>query len=258
MTTLSTENYLKGVLALKVQLNKNNTKYPLVVLLNQKITEKTVDILKKSEIIVKYIESKIVLDKKLIKSNQDKKFSHWNNTFDKLYIFECIEYKKLIYIDSDMLILKNLDYLFEANHMSATIAGKSYPGNENFKGLNSGFMIVVPENGLTNKMINLIPKVIKKKLNVGDQDIIQEYYKNWNQTTLELNEKYNVFLSYLDFFIKNEIVDEKELAIVHFIGSKKPWMSNNFLKKIKLLLTFKTKAYIYLKRYEKILNEINL
>jgi len=37
----------------------------------------------------------------------------WADSFTKLYLFGLVEYRRLIYFDSDGLLLKNMDHLFE-------------------------------------------------------------------------------------------------------------------------------------------------
>ena len=85
ITLLSTNNYLKGVLVLNKSLKKTNTKYPLVVLVSPGISEKTVNILSSFKIETIRMTESITLD--LSKNNQSAAYSHWNNTFDKLYLF---------------------------------------------------------------------------------------------------------------------------------------------------------------------------
>lgn len=67
-----------------------------------------------------------------IKKRNQKINQNWNKTFDKLKIFDLIEYDKLVYLDCDMMILANLDFLFEYPTFSAAWAGKSVPGDHEF------------------------------------------------------------------------------------------------------------------------------
>ena len=48
------------------------------------------------------------IKEKNIKGNM----AHWNNCFDKLLIFGMTEFDKLIFLDSDMYIIENIDHLF--------------------------------------------------------------------------------------------------------------------------------------------------
>ena len=47
--------------------------------------------------------------------------------------------------------------------MSAVIAGKSYPGNESWNELNSGLMVIEPQKGLREALINKMNSMVKRK-----------------------------------------------------------------------------------------------
>lgn len=180
------------------------------------------------------------------------KSGHWGNTFDKIYIFGLIDYSKLVYVDSDMIILRNIDELFNKPHMSAVSAGKFlYP---DWIQLNSGIMVIEPEQGLPEKIMNTLEKSMAEVAALGgkalgDQDLINAYYAEWpTSTELHLDEGYNIFQKHLDAYInKNayELPDENKLAkkpvsIVHFIGKDKPWMRFSVLKHLLNLLKKKS------------------
>jgi hypothetical protein len=87
--------------------------------------------------------------------------SRWTHSFGKLAIFSLTGFDKLVYVDSDMLILRNLDKLFARPHMSAVVAGRSFPGDEHWRGLNSGLMVVKPQAGLYETLLDCISKIAK-------------------------------------------------------------------------------------------------
>ena len=236
ITLLSTENYLKGVLVLNKSLKKTKARYPLFVLVSPGISEKTVSILSSFEIETIRMTESVALD--YGQHNQSAAYSHWNNTFDKLYLFNLTQFEKLVYIDSDMLVLENIDELFEREHMSAVSAGSKYPGNEAWIGnLNSGILVIRPDKKNYAELTALIPVVAA--LNVekfGDQDIIKEYIKGRWTEDLWLDHKYNMFNVFLNWHIKNENYKIKyfslnpfsknktNVKIIHFIELPKPWM----------------------------------
>ena len=124
ITSLSTENYLIGVLALKECLNRVKAQYPLVVLVNDTISNESIEKLKSRDIIV-IKKDRVQIPDDVRKRNDEKLLSRWSNTFDKLLVFGLTEFEKLVYIDSDMYIRKNIDELFDRPHMSATIDRKN-------------------------------------------------------------------------------------------------------------------------------------
>lgn len=181
--------------------------------------------------IIEYNNS-ISIPQQLIDNNEnhgDRRFSH---TFDKLLVFEQTQFDKIVYLDADIYILHNLDHLFQLPHMSAMIAGKSYPGNEDWVDLTSGIMTIVPEQGLSARFEKLIPDVISAKGICGDQDILQAYYSDWPQhPELDMGEKYGVIAYYAKYYEKhlgykytNNVADPHSVAVIHYAGEKKPWM----------------------------------
>lgn len=235
LTVLSTENYLEGVFVLYNSLKKINTKYPFGVFVSKDIKESTIKILEQQGIlIIRDREENIICNRILEKNNKNIDFSYWNNTLDKLKIFNLIEFKKIVYLDSDMIVLKNIDELFEKKHMSAVVAGKSYPGNEEWKDINSGLMVIEPKEGLYEKMVALTPKVLEKKEVIGDQDIIQEFYSFLREKEeLSLNESYNIFINYVDYYVR--VLKYRDIKVIHYTGAKKPWMLTKFQKVKKAL-----------------------
>lgn len=228
---MSTENYLKGVLALFKSIQKTNSicnQY--VVIINENISKVSEECLRKNHIQV-IRKTSITIPTYILEKNKDSTSPNWNYTFDKFYIYDLIEFEKIIYLDSDMLVNKNIEELFDMPHMSATIAGKSYKGNEHWTKLNSGIMVVEPKEGIREDLTRLMIKSSNFRGPMGDQDIIEKYY-NWEQhKKLHLNEKYNVFANYVDFYIERLGYSFEDLAVIHFIGKQKPWMMGEEQKK---------------------------
>lgn len=167
-TVLTSDEYLEGVLVLNESLKINKSKYKLIVIISKNISNRTEMILKSQEIDTLRLNYKISMPKEIEDANEQRGLKNWNNTMDKLSIFEMTQYEKIVYLDSDMIVLKNIDELFDYPNMSAVIAGKSYKGNEEWKELNSGCMVIEPVKGILKEFINIIPEVIEKRTYFGD------------------------------------------------------------------------------------------
>ena len=144
-TVLSTDSYLPGTLALfeSIKRTKPMTNN-FVVVVNENIKKETRDRLQE--------EGYIVIEKPKIEvpqeiKNKNRILPYWNNTFDKFNLFDLTDFDKIVYLDSDIYVRKNIDELFDKPNMSAVIAGKSYPGNESWNELNSGLMVIEPQKG---------------------------------------------------------------------------------------------------------------
>lgn len=252
ITLLSNERYIPGVKALNKALRNVGSKYPLYCALSLSVSKVCADTLEKAGIKYLYLSSS-VLGEQTKGFNQS--FKHWEYTFDKLKVWEFEQFDKLIYLDSDMLILGNLDHLFEKEAFSGVCAGKSIPGHEHYKGINSGLVIIRPNKEVANELSQLASQVITERVAkgepTGDQDVLQVYLADWDKhSELQLDEAYNCFADNLDYYIDNlgyslSIHSEKPIFVVHFIGRTKPWMKRSFLSKCWLWRMFLRNRYYY-------------
>lgn len=267
LTVLSSDEYFNGVLVLYKSLLKTNPKYPFYVAITNNISENIQQELKRYKLKIIKLSKTISLPKNIEENNKQNGYEQWNNTLDKLKIFELTQFTKIVYLDSDMMINNNIDELFEKKHMSAVVAGALIPENSDWKLLNSGIMVIEPKKQLGKKIGSKINEVLKKKKYLGDQDLIQEYYNEWPLMNLQLNHKYNTFIYDVDYYCKRckynlKLFNKEEMTIsvIHFVGKLKPWMiSRNY--KIKLILSCiknrkinMLKAYLFYFIY---LNKIN-
>ena len=212
VTLLGTDDYLVGTLCLYKSLRDVKSKYPLLVLCSQNISDETLKLLRKNDIKYKVLKEHLISNHR-----NDGKFARWNFTFDKLQIFNLVEYEKIVYLDSDMFVVQNLDNLFDAPHMSAVVAD-IYDQPECVE-LNSGLMVINPSEKEYKGLISFLSN--DKILNLsmcGDQDIIRLYYNFWSKDkTLKLSNKYNMY------FTNIEKYKWRGISVVHFVYDKKPW-----------------------------------
>ncbi len=232
VTLLSTPSYLDGVKVLYKSLEKyGKTKYPFVCLCSKGLAQTAVYKLKKWGIPYMMLQHNAMEGIPMPK--QQDAYAHWNYTFDKLLIWELEEFEKIVFIDSDMMILKPIDELFEKPELSAVAAGHFL--NPEWTKLNSGLMVLKPSKVTANKLRSLIVPTIeefaKEGKSVSDQDVINNYWKEWPSSNyLHLSEEYNVFYKHLPDYIKNGLPSPR---IIHFVGSSKPWYPCSWRKKIR-------------------------
>lgn len=268
LTVLSSDDYLKGVLALNETLKATGTLVPFSVLVTGAASEYSEKLIQKYGISTIRLNRTIDLPEEVKRQNVSKDYSHWNSTLDKLFVFELMQFDKIVYLDSDMMVLENIDHLFDKPHMSAVVAAGKVPGNESWKGLNSGLLVIVPEKDIVEKLIKTIPQVVSKKENVGDQDILQSYFQDWTgNADLKLDDKYNLFFSSIHDYVElgykiYSEKDEKNIAVVHFTGKVKPWMKKDGVKYelklfLKKLLGMQTESDRILSSYKKIVSKFS-
>lgn len=255
VTLLSTPNYLDGVLVLALSLKEAGCHYPLYCMLSPDIDSKVEDTLQSLGIRCRRLVSPAVME---LPDSSGYDFPHWSHTFDKLLVWGLMEFEKVVFIDSDMLVLRNLDHLFDCDAFSAVSAGRSYPGNGHWSTLNSGLMVLVPDKDVEAGLIMMARKVIERAKasdsSVGDQDVIHEYIPGWPQRhDLHLDEGYNVFADFLTWYVRHlgyspDNGSGKPIYVIHFIGKLKPWMRPG-LKEFAWLLLMCIRNPYYFRAY---------
>jgi alpha-N-acetylglucosamine transferase len=237
VSIITSDDYLRGLLVLHRSLIDINTQYPFLTLITEDISVDTVSVLDKHHIPYKIIKTKI-------NNPTDVDQSHrWFPTYSKLNVFDQTQYDKVVYLDADMLILRNIDELFKFPHMSAVIAGGMLPGKSTRKHLNSGMFVLEPSRELFEDMMSKVGKIeklesggsIDKPRHGSDQDFLNAYYLDWpNQKELQLDHKYNIIHYLLDeynesfgYSIEN---GPKPISILHYASYLKPWDINEKIK----------------------------
>lgn len=71
-------------------------------------------------------------------------------SYTKMLIWNMVEYDKIVYLDSDLLILKNVDDLFQRPSLSA--APDALPPDK----FNSGVMVLKPNRRLYRQMMRKV------------------------------------------------------------------------------------------------------
>ncbi|XP_061348414.1 putative UDP-glucuronate:xylan alpha-glucuronosyltransferase 4 [Gastrolobium bilobum] len=135
-------------------------------------------------------------------------YNQWN--YSKLRIWQLTMYDRIIFIDSDLLVLKNIDYFFFYPQLSAAPNEKTL--------FNSGLMIVEPSQCMFENMMQKTSEV--KPYNGGDQGFLNQIFTWWHRLPSKLN--------YLKSFDTQGGNNEKhevpeDVYTIHYLGLK-PWM----------------------------------
>jgi len=236
-TLLSTDDYLPGVLVLNKSLKLAGAKYPLVCILSHDISDASEEILRRFQIQTIRLDGPVAPHSR----HGNEEFAHWAHTWDKLELFRLTQFEKVVFLDSDMLILSNIDELFEMSSVSAVCAGARFPGNESWVALNSGLMVLTPDSGTYEGMVDCLPEIQSKKGNFGDQECVDEYLKRSGAGYNRLDDQYNLFQVYLDHYIGNlgySLTGRsgRQIKVIHYIGTEKPWVRKGLLSKLELLI----------------------
>jgi glycogenin glucosyltransferase len=228
VTCLSTDSYLPGVLILNMSLIDSGCKYPLLALVMDGLEDSTYKALEKAgiEYIIKKPEFKIdqsVLDANIrARAHRERNLGRWNHTFFKVYILD-VPCEKIVFLDADVMVMQNIDDLFDRPHFSACWDEDINPPNEGLSGFfASGLMVICPNKDELEKAIQLTNRF--KGSNGGDQTIFNRLFPDWkDHPELKLPREYAVLGSsrLVSFSFKNTSFES--VKVFHMVG-KKLWM----------------------------------
>ncbi|KAK3007995.1 hypothetical protein RJ639_014665 [Escallonia herrerae] len=196
----SSETYVCGAIALAQSIIQTNSTKELVLLADDSISTKSLQGLKAAGWKIKHIER--------IRSPHAEKdaYNRWN--YSKLRIWQLIEYDKLLFIDADLVALKNMDEFFQYPELSAAGNDKSL--------FNSGVMLVEPSKCMFTILMR--KRFTLASYNGGDQGFLNEVFTWWHRWPSKVNHL-KVFESPDN--PKHEIPED--LYTIHYLGVK-PWM----------------------------------
>ena len=254
MTLLSDDSYLYGVILLNKSLKDTNTIYPLEVLVTSNVSLPVLNILEQLNLKYNIVDA--------LKSDEMTEFNcqinnrfakTWHLCMTKFKIFSMTQFDKIVYLDADILVMKNLDHLFECPHLTSALDGEYFNLWPDDPHLNAGILVVKPDINEYNSIIkfateNVIQKWSKMQC-IADQEILNLYFKDWpSQQELHLNKYYDVFAPYTQ---EEQIEDlEQNCYFIHYVG-RKPWRAFQ-----KLNIEEYTE-YFYTKAHELIQIEVN-
>lgn len=250
VTYMSNDRDLSAVLFNNYNLKINlNSKYDFVCICTEGVSENAIQTLQLSNIKIKNVNlSKIFFD-----LNMDKDLIYFllkKNYFGKFQIFDLQEYDKCVFMDSDILTIKNMDYIFENDIQDNTICmvpklndnlttGRELELNYNVyiyrNSYNSGFIYFKPSKDIYQKIMDCISKIPKDDfiLNIfGDECIFNYMFHNKILNVFQCSLNFNVYPMYIEDLVKNNAIKEDEIINVHFILQPKPWdiiCNNNLL-----------------------------
>ena len=150
ITICTSDSYVPGVLALNRSLKAVESRYPLYLLTTSQLSDTSLTQIKGEGIEVLF-DAPITPGAYVRHQNEINGSPNWNNTFFKLRIFGLTQFDKLIYLDSDMIVAANIDYLFDKPHMSAVAAGRGF--NPTWRQLNSGLMVIEPDRQMMDDLL---------------------------------------------------------------------------------------------------------
>ncbi|CAN0914273.1 Putative UDP-glucuronate:xylan alpha-glucuronosyltransferase 4 [Linum grandiflorum] len=203
----SSEAYVCGAIALAQSIKLANSTRDLVLLHDSSLSQSSLFGLRLAGWSTRLIQP--------IRSTFAKKgsYNEWN--YSKLRIWQVKDYTKVVFIDSDLLVLRNMDDIFKYPQLSAA------PNDDHL--FNSGIMVIEPSECTFDDLMSKTSLIAS--YNGGDQGFLNEVFPWWHRLPRKIN--------WLKMFEgRNDGTDDEEGASrepeegvygMHFLGWK-PWM----------------------------------
>ncbi|KAB2049575.1 hypothetical protein ES319_A13G186200v1 [Gossypium barbadense] len=224
VTLLYGDEFLLGVRVLGKSIRDTGSTKDMVVLVSDGVSDYAKKLLKADGWIVEMISL-------LANPNQVRPKRFWG-VYTKLKIFNMTNYKKVVYLDADTIVVKSIEDLFKCQKFCANL--------KHSERLNSGVMVVEPSEAVFNDMmskVNTLPSYTG-----GDQGFLNSYYSDFPNAHVfdpnipdevlksrpapemeRLSTLYNADVG-LYMLANKWMVDESELRVIHYtLGPLKPW-----------------------------------
>ncbi|KAK4751006.1 hypothetical protein SAY87_004488 [Trapa incisa] len=204
----SSEAYVCGAIALGQSLIKTGTRRDMVLLIDNSISKP-----KRKALIAAGWKIRLI---KRIKNHRAEKGSYNEYNYSKFRLWQLTDYDKVIFIDSDIIVLRNLDLLFFFPQMSAT-------GNDNWI-FNSGIMVIEPSACTFRTLMDHRDDIVS--YNGGDQGFLNEVFVWWHRLPRRVNFLKNFWANTTaEASMKNRLfgAEPPELYAIHYLGLK-PWL----------------------------------
>lgn len=135
-----------------------------------------------------------------------------DSAFTKVQLWKQLQYRKVVYVDSDIVSLRAPDELFNLpDHFSAA-PDIGWPDL-----FNSGVMALTPNMGDYYALIALAERGIS--FDGADQGLLNMHFQNYNRLSFSYNctpsGHYQYVPAYRHF--------QSTISMIHYIGESKPW-----------------------------------
>ena len=228
VTLVSNPDFLTGAVALARSLSLCGSEFPLTVLALEGIDG--IERLEALGCVIKIVEPLPVSDafrERHSRNSQHKlaPFTKGNkpqfhdplNNFLKLRLWQLEEHDKVIFLDADTLVIKNMDRLF--GYPEFVAAPNLYESLADFHRMNSGVFVAKPNHHTFEDMLTRLdqPDVFWPRT---DQTFLQTYFPDWHG----LPYIYNT-LQYVWFNLP-QLWNWEHIHLIHY-QYEKPWEANH-------------------------------
>ncbi|EJT99896.1 hypothetical protein DACRYDRAFT_23445 [Dacryopinax primogenitus] len=135
----------------------------------------------------------------------------------KLHVFRLTHFRKIIFLDADVLPLQPISHLFKLDFSQKLAAAPDAGWPDCF---NSGVMVLQPSEASFGELRDLART--RGSWDGGDQGLLNEWVGNdWHRISFRYNTTPTAAYTYKPAYARFH----EEIKLLHFIGSHKPWAS---------------------------------
>jgi glycogenin glucosyltransferase len=136
-----------------------------------------------------------------------------HSTFTKINLWKLVQFRKIVYVDADMVSIRAPDELFELPHAFSAAPDIGWPDI-----FNSGLMVLTPNMADYYALLAMAQRGIS--FDGADQGLLNMHFKN---TFNRLSFTYNVTPSAHYQYLPAYRHFQSTISMGHFIGHDKPW-----------------------------------
>lgn len=135
------------------------------------------------------------------------------HTFTKINLWKQVQFRKIVYVDADMVALRAPDELFDLPHPFSAAPDIGWPDI-----FNTGLMVLTPNMGDYFALKAMADRGIS--FDGADQGLLNMHFKNtFNRLSFTYNVTPSAHYQYLPAFRHFQ----SSISMAHFIGQEKPW-----------------------------------
>ncbi|MEP7125229.1 MAG: glycosyltransferase family 8 protein [Byssovorax sp.] len=217
VTLCNGEGYLPGVEALGSSLASSGTTEPKVLMVTPEVRMVTRDRLAAQGWIIREIAP-------IPNPNPatQRMLPRFSAAYTKLRAWQLTDFDKVVLLDADTLVMKNVDDLFDRPELAAA---PDFFLPDRF---NSGVMVIEPSESIFDRMIHALGH--EQSYDGGDQGFLNLFFAGWYASSIEhrLPTGYNIAHFIYQFMHSHASAWktlQHEIKIVHYLVQK-PWKSH--------------------------------
>lgn len=215
VTLATTDGYALGALVVAQSLRKVGTQRSLVVMISNNLSDLIKQTLETS------FDEVVVVEELNSYDNENLTLlsrPELGVTFTKINCWLLEKYSKCVFLDADVLVLRDIDDLFEREEFSAA-PDAGWPDC-----FNSGVFVYQPSKETFRKLVQFASQQ-DASFDGGDQGLLNNFFSNWRTSDISrhlpfiYNVTSNTFYSYVPAVKRFR----NDIRLVHFAGALKPW-----------------------------------